>query len=65
MEIKKISIGDILVMKKTHPCDKNAYRFSVITLGSDIKIKCLLCGREVLVSRVKLEKNIKYIEEKQ
>ena len=62
MEIKKFGVGDILVMKKPHPCDKKAVRFSVMTLGSDIKIKCLSCEREVIVPRVKLEKNIKQIE---
>ena len=62
MEIKKFGVGDVLVMKKPHPCDKKAVRFSVMTLGSDIKIKCLSCEREVIVPRVKLEKNIKQIE---
>ena len=62
MEIKRFGVGDVLVMKKPHPCDKKAVRFSVMTLGSDIKIKCLSCEREVIVPRVKLEKNIKQIE---
>ena len=62
MEIKKFGVGDVLVMKKAHPCDKKAVRFSVLTLGSDIKIRCLSCEHEVTVPRVKLEKNIKQIE---
>ena len=65
MEIKRIAAGDVLVMKKPHPCDKKAVRFSVMTVGSDIKIKCLCCDREVMVPRVKLEKNIKSIEAKE
>lgn len=62
MEIKKIGLGDTLIMKKSHPCDKNAIKFRVMTLGSDIKIRCLSCGREVMVPRIKLEKSIKSIE---
>ncbi|MBR3995336.1 MAG: DUF951 domain-containing protein [Clostridia bacterium] len=62
MQIKRINIGDILVMKKPHPCNEKAVRFAVMTQGSDIKIKCLECQREVMVPRVKLEKNIKSVE---
>lgn len=65
MEIKKFCVGDVLVMKKPHPCDKKAVRFSVMTLGSDIKIKCLYCDREVVVPRIKLEKSIKLVEHKE
>ncbi len=65
MEIKKFNVGDVLVMKKPHPCDKKAIRFSVMTVGSDIKVKCLHCSREVMVPRVKLEKSIKSIEPKE
>lgn len=65
MEIRKFDVGDILVMKKPHPCSKVAVRFSVLTLGSDIKVKCLSCGREVIVPRVRLEKNIRLTEHKE
>ncbi len=62
MEIKKFNVGDVLVMKKNHACGKKSLRFLVLTLGSDIKIRCTVCGREVTVPRVKLEKNIRTIE---
>lgn len=62
MEIKRICLGDILLMKKSHPCSKTAVKFKVLTLGSDIKIRCLECGREVTVARLKLEKSIKTIQ---
>ena len=61
MEIKKIAVGDVLIMKKPHACGKKAVNFLVLTIGSDIKIRCLACGREVTVARVKLEKNIKSV----
>lgn len=54
-----IRTGDILVMKKNHPCGNN--KFSVLRVGMDFKIRCLSCSREVMVPRVKAEKNIKKI----
>ncbi|MBQ7638739.1 MAG: DUF951 domain-containing protein [Clostridia bacterium] len=51
--------GDVLEMKKQHPCGEK--RFSVLRSGADFKLKCLNCGREVMVPRVKAEKNIKKI----
>lgn len=55
-----IRLGDILVMKKPHPCGN--HRFLVTRIGMDFKIKCCGCGREVMVPRAKTEKNIKQIE---
>lgn len=54
-----VQIGDILVMKKNHPCGEN--RFAVLRVGMDFKIRCLSCSREVMVPRSKVEKNIKKI----
>ncbi len=57
----QINIGDTLLMKKPHACKTGDKKMLVMKLGSDIKIKCAGCGHEMLVSRVKLEKNIKQI----
>ncbi|MCH5198757.1 MAG: DUF951 domain-containing protein [Oscillospiraceae bacterium] len=54
-----VRIGDILEMKKQHPCGEK--RFSVLRSGADFKLRCLKCGREVMVTRVKAEKAIKNI----
>ena len=59
MKIIKIDVGDILLMKKPHPCGTDT--FEVLRIGSDIRIKCTGCGRDVTVPRIKLEKNIKKI----
>ncbi len=59
MNIVKFSEGDILQMKKKHPCGSETFR--VLRCGSDIRIVCTECGRDVTVSRVKLEKNIKKV----
>ncbi|MBR2134539.1 MAG: DUF951 domain-containing protein [Eubacterium sp.] len=57
MEIK---LGDIVVMKKAHPCGSK--EFEVTRLGVDYKLKCCGCGREVMTPRVKAQKNIKAVK---
>ena len=54
-----IKVGDLLVMKKPHPCGNN--RFSVLRIGMDFKLKCLGCGHEIMAPRTKIEKRIKQI----
>ena len=54
-----VQVGDILEMKKPHPCGSR--RFLVLRSGMDFKIRCTACGHEVMVPRVKAEKNIKKI----
>ena len=55
-----VRVGDVLKMKKKHPCGSD--KFLVTRVGMDFKIKCLGCNHEVMVPRVKAEKNIKNIE---
>ncbi len=54
-----VRVGDRLEMKKEHPCGGKLW--SVMRVGMDFRIKCLTCGREVLVPRSKVEKRIKKI----
>ncbi len=58
-----MNVGDTLEMKKKHPCGGSL--FTVLRIGSDIKVRCDNCGREVIVARVKLEKGIKKIISKE
>ena len=55
----EINIGDLVVMKKEHPCKNNI--FKVLRVGMDIKIRCEKCGREILISRTKFLKQLKNI----
>lgn len=52
-------MNDELMMKKPHPCGNN--RFLVLRVGMDFKIRCMQCGREVMVPRKKVEHNIKEV----
>ena len=58
----KIKTGDVLEMKKKHPC--GSQRFVVRFAGSDIKMICSGCGRELLLPRVRVEKMIRTVLEK-
>ena len=60
-ELKVFHAGDILNMKKNHACSKDAKQMLVLMAGSDIKVKCVSCEREMIMPRVKLEKSIKSI----
>lgn len=54
-----IQVGDILEMKKKHPCGTE--RWQVLRIGMDFKMRCLGCGHEVMLPRGKAEKNVKKI----
>ncbi len=55
-----IRVGDILQMKKQHPCGSS--RWEVLRIGADFKLRCLGCGREVMNPRSKAEKSIRRVE---
>lgn len=55
-----IQIGDILSMKKPHPCGSS--RWLVTRIGADFKLRCCGCGHEVMGARSKFERNIKAVE---
>ena len=55
-----LKLHDILIMKKPHPC--GCKEFELLRLGVDYKQKCTKCGREVMVPRIKAEKNIKGVK---
>lgn len=58
-----VSVGDILVLKKNHPCGCN--RFSVLRTGLDFKLRCEKCGHEIMVPRVKIEKSVRIVEKQE
>jgi hypothetical protein len=59
--IPRILVGDIIEMKKPHPCAASSIKFRVMRVGSDIRIICENCGRDLTLPRVKLEKSIRRV----
>ena len=54
-----IQLGDVLTMKKPHPCGEK--RWLVLRTGADLRLRCLGCGHEVMISRCKMEKNVRAV----
>ena len=54
-----IQVGDVLQMKKTHPC--GGREWLVLRVGMDFRLRCQTCGREVMILRSKAEKSIRQI----
>ena len=52
-----VKVGDVLIMKKNHPCGSS--QFKIARVGSDIRIICLGCDRDMTLNRIKLEKVLK------
>ncbi|MGI6422163.1 MAG: DUF951 domain-containing protein [Syntrophomonadaceae bacterium] len=60
MQRKEFHLGDIVRMKKKHPC--GSYHWEVTRMGADIKIKCQGCGRMVMLPRLQFEKRMLRVE---
>ncbi len=56
-----IEKGSVLILKKAHPCGTNLWK--IISFGVICKIKCLGCGRVVIIDRIDLRKRIKKVVE--
>jgi len=54
-----IQVGDILTLKKPHPCGGKSWL--VLRVGMDFRIRCETCGREVLRPRRDVESAVKRI----
>ena len=54
-----IRVGDVLVMKKPHPCGSGEW--DVLRVGADFRLRCRGCGREVMGPRAKFERNVRAV----
>lgn len=54
-------LNSIVIMKKEHPCGSN--RWQIIRMGVDIKIKCINCGRVIMIPRIEFNKKLKKVVE--
>lgn len=56
----KYEVGDVVVLKKEHPCGENKWK--ILRTGIDIKLKCLGCDRDIWLSRIDFEKKLRKVE---
>ena len=52
----QFEIGDIIKLKKKHPC--GSFEWDVLRVGADFRLKCKGCGHQIMVSRKLVEKNV-------
>ena len=50
-------LGDIITLKKTHPCGANAWE--ILRVGMDFRLKCTGCGHMIMIARKDVEKNFR------
>lgn len=50
-------VGDIVRMKKAHPC--GSAEWEILRVGIDFRLKCLGCGHQIMIPRKQVEKNTK------
>lgn len=55
------NLGDIVEMKKPHPCVSKSKLFEIVRVGADLKIKCLGCGNVILISRDNFNKRFRRV----
>lgn len=53
------NVGDVVQMKKQHPCGNNEWE--IMRVGMDFRIRCLKCGRMVMLPRFKFERSVKAV----
>lgn len=58
---KEYKLGSKVIMKKPHPCKTNLWE--ITRVGVDIKIKCINCGRSVMIDKIEFDKKLKKVEE--
>lgn len=56
----EINVGDIVKLKKEHPCGSKEWQ--VLRIGQDFRIKCVGCGHQIMITRKALEKSVKEIK---
>lgn len=57
-----LQVGDVIKMKKPHPCGSNEWE--ILRTGMDFRLKCSGCSHQVMVSRKLVEKNFRGIVKK-
>lgn len=55
-------IGDVVKLKKQHPC--GSYEWEILRVGADFRLKCVGCGRQIMITRKLVEKNTRDLSKK-
>lgn len=62
MEKINFEVGDVVKLKKPHPCGSS--QWEILRVGADFRLKCMGCGHQIMVPRKLVEKNTRQITKK-
>ena len=56
------SVGDVIKLKKPHPCGSSEWE--ILRTGADFRLKCTGCGRQIMIARKLVEKNTRGLKKR-
>ena len=56
------AVGDVVKLKKAHPCGSSEWE--ILRTGADFRLKCMGCGRQLMIARKLVEKNTRGLRKK-
>ena len=62
MMAEQYEVGDVVKMKKKHPC--GSFEWEFLRVGADIRLKCVGCGHQIMIARKLVEKNTKELRKR-
>ena len=62
MITEQFLVGNVIRMKKKHPC--GSHEWEILRVGADFRLKCQGCNHQIMVSRKLVMKNTKEIYKK-
>ena len=62
VSVDQIQVGDIVTLKKQHPCGSKEWE--ILRVGADFRLKCMGCGHQIMIARKLVEKNTKELRKK-
>ena len=62
MEKLNYEVGDVVKLKKPHPCGSSEWE--ILRVGTDFRLKCMGCGHQIMVARRLVEKNTRGLTKK-
>jgi hypothetical protein len=59
----KYEIGDIVQLKKKHPC--GSFQWEIMRVGADFRLKCMGCGHQIMIPRTQVVKNTRQLHKQE
>ena len=57
------NVGDIIKMKKPHPC--GSQEWEILRVGADFRLKCMGCSHQIMLARPIVDKYTRGLRKKE